>query len=49
MIDSGPSSASLVSSASSTFSNDISSDIAGLIETELHVEPPCGRGTQVCS
>ena len=47
-----PSSASSASSApmssvSSTFSNDISSETAGPIEPKLNVEPPWGRETKV--
>ena len=33
----------------STFSNNISSETAGPLETKLHVEPLWGGGTKVCS
>ena len=42
-------SASISTFASSTFSNNISSETAGPIETKLHVEPPRGGETKVCS
>ena len=36
------------SKSASTFSNDIS-ETARPVETKLHVEPPWGGGTKVCS
>ena len=46
IVRTGPSSAS---SSSSTFLNDVSAETTGLIETKIHLEPPWGRGTKVCS
>ena len=39
---------SLSSPALSTFSNNILSETAELIETKLHVEPPWGWGIEAC-